>query len=417
MTSDANTLCTEIRAKLPDPLPQRIGVAVSGGSDSTALLRLLAEIARSEQVEVFAATVDHGLRSESAAEAAKVADLARRWDIRHETLRWQGWDGRGNLQDAARRARYRLLIRWANEQRLRAIALGHTADDQAETVLMRLARAAGVSGLSAMAPQRWENGVRLLRPMLSISREHLREYLRAEGVSWTEDPSNQDQRFDRIKARAALSGLGEVGITAETLARVAENLAQAREALARYAQDSAFRVVKVDDADLCIDRDGFAELPEEIRRRILAAAVVWIAGGGYAPRHSAIEQALGAVSTGQTITVGGCLLLGKAKNTWVCRELNAVAHTTAQPGALWDNRWALTGPATSGAEIRALGEKGILQLEDWRSTGKPRAVLVSTPAIWSGDAVLAAPQAGFPNQWRVETAPDRPTFFATILSH
>ncbi|WP_299988396.1 tRNA lysidine(34) synthetase TilS [uncultured Ruegeria sp.] len=417
MTSDADTLRAELRARLPDPLPNRLGVAVSGGSDSTALMRLLADIAQQEQIELFAATVDHGLRSESASEALTVAALAQHWGIPHETLKWQGWDRKGNLQDQARRARYRLLAEWAETNALQAIALGHTADDQAETVLMRLGRAAGVSGLSAMSGMRAEGGITLLRPLLAVTRSRLRDYLTAQSVFWIDDPSNQDQRFNRIKARQALSGLDQIGITPQTLARVAENMGQAREALAQFTQESALRHLKAIDGDLCVDRDGFGTLPEEIRRRLVVASVSWIAGGEYPPRHKAVDQVLDALSSAQAVTLGGCIYLPDGKNMWICRELNAVSDEIARPGMPWDRRWIVTGPNTEDAEIRALGEDGILQLENWRSAGKPRAALLSTPAVWTGDEVLAAPVAGFANQWRAEMPLERSDFAAVILSH
>ncbi len=417
MTFDADTLRSEILARLPDPLPRRLGVAVSGGSDSTALLHLLASIAREMQITLFAATIDHGLRPESAAEAASVAVLAQSWGIPHQTLKWRDWDGSGNLQDQARRARYRLLVEWADDLGLEAIALGHTADDQAETVLMRLARSAGVSGLSGMAAERAEGGVSLLRPMLSITRARLRDYLTAQGINWIDDPSNQDPRFDRIKARDALTRLDQIGITAEGLSRVADNLAQAREALARYAQESARHHVKVVDGDLCFDREGVAALPHEIRRRLLVAAVMWLANKDYPPRQSAIDQAVQALLSGQATTLSGCHLISDDKKTWICRELNAVSAQTTRPGTVWDGRWVLTGPEAPGAEIRPLGEDGILQLMDWRSAAKPRALLMSTPAVWVGETVLAAPLAGFANGWTVNAPSGRPDFYAAILSH
>ncbi len=402
---------------MPAPLPRRLGVAVSGGSDSTALLRLLADIAQEERLNLFAATVDHGLRPEAASEAATVAGLAQSWGIPHETLNWRDWDGAGNLQDQARRARYRLLVEWAKAKGLQAIALGHTADDQAETVLMRLARASGVSGLSAMPEIRSENGIALLRPLLATTRTRLREYLTSQNISWIDDPSNQDQRFDRIKARQVLSGLDQIGITAESLARVADNMAQAREALAHYTRDAADRCVRVLDGDLCIDRGGFNSLPEEIQRRLLVASVAWIAGGDYPPRHKATDQGLDAIAAGHTTTLKGCVLASDGKKTWICRELNAVNEQQARPSEPWDRRWLLTGPNTVDAEIRALGEDGVRQLEDWRLLGKPRAALLSTPAVWIGDMLVAAPLAGFANEWRAELLPDRSDFASVILSH
>ncbi len=417
MTSNADTLRKEIRAKLPNPMPKRLGVAVSGGSDSTALLCLLSDIARHEQCALYAATVDHGLRPEAANEAEVVAALARKLGIPHQTLKWRGWDQTGNLQDKARRARYQLLQGWAERLGLRAIALGHTADDQAETVLMRLARSAGVSGLSAMAGIRRQGEVDLLRPMLSISRQQLRDYLTERGVAWIDDPSNQDERFDRIRVRNALSQLDQIGVTALSLSRVAENLAQAREALAQYAQESARRVVNVVDGNLSLDRSEFCELPEEIQRRLVVSAVAWIAGGDYPPRQSSTDQALNAISAGQTATLGGCLLLSDHEKAWICRELNAVSDQITQPDALWDNRWILHGPVTDGVEIRALGEQGIRQLADWRLLGKPSACLLSSPAVWLGDALIEAPLQGFGSEWRAEMSPDRSDFYASILSH
>ncbi|WP_170379067.1 tRNA lysidine(34) synthetase TilS [Ruegeria atlantica] len=417
MTGEAETLRSELRKRLPDRLPPRLGVAVSGGGDSVALLHLLHEIARPEQFDLFAATVDHGLRPESASEAICVAEQAAGLNIPHETLRWQGWDGTGNLQDQARQARYRLLTDWANRNDISAIALGHTADDQAETVLMRLGRAAGVTGLSGMPWVRDQNGVSLLRPMLGITRQTLRGYLSRIGASWIEDPSNQDFKFDRIKAREALTGLEPLGISAQSLSRVAENLAQAREALAHYTQESARRVTDVYSGDICVDRDGFELLPAEIQRRLVIGITVWIAGPGYPPRGAAVDQAVAAVRDAKTLTLAGCLLIPHGDKMWFCRELNAVATEITAPEKLWDDRWVLSGPRAVGAEVRALGETGLPQVPEWRALGKPRMALLASPAVWSGENLLAAPLVDYSNGWTAEMAPQRPEFYSSLLSH
>lgn len=410
-------MLNRVRGQFPTDPPKRLGVAVSGGSDSMALLVLLKEAFRNEPVALFAATVDHGLRPEAATEAAAVAAQCRLWNVPHTVLTWAGWSGAGNLQDQARRARYDLLTQWAKANEITTLAVGHTADDQAETVLMRLARSAGVSGLSGMASWRVEGSLVLLRPMLSITRARLRDYLTGQGIGWIDDPSNQDRRFDRIKARDALTRLDRVGITAEGLSRVADNLAQAREALARYAQESARDHVQEVDGDLCFDRDGIAVLPEEIRRRLVVAAVMWLAGRDYPPRQGAVDQAVQALLSGQATTLGGCQLIPGGKKTWICRELNALTPQVSNPGTVWDGRWVLTGPKTPGAEIRPLGEAGILQLKDWRAVAKPRAVVMSTPAVWVNESVLAAPLVGFANGWVAKAPSGRPDFHAAILSH
>lgn len=417
LTGQADTLRSELRARLPETLPRRIGAAVSGGGDSVALLHLLHAIAQNEGVALLVATVDHGLRPEAAQEAESVAADAARLNLQHETLRWQGWDGQGNLQDQARRARYALLAEWANRRQISAIALGHTADDQAETVLMRLGRAAGVTGLSAMPAMRQQHGVQMLRPMLGITRQRLRAYLTEIGVNWIDDPTNQDTRFDRIKARKALTELEPLGITAETLSRVAENAGQAHRALAAYAQESACKVASVDNGDVVLDRAGFAALPDEIRRRLLVAIVAWIAGQGYPPRQSAIDQAMTAVDSGKAGAVGGCLLVPDGDKAWFCREFKAVETLSVPAGVIWDNRWILTGPKVPGAEIWALDEIGLSQLPDWRQTGRPRLALKASPAAWSGDTLLGAPLAGYPNGWQAVRATDWPEFHASFLSH
>ncbi|WP_420586422.1 tRNA lysidine(34) synthetase TilS [Ruegeria sp.] len=417
MSDQSETLGSKLRARLPERLPSRLGVAVSGGGDSVALLHLLYDIAQAEQVELLAATVDHGLRPESGAEAARVAEQSAQMGISHEILPWHGWDGEGNLQDRARQARYGLLTDWARRNDLHAIALGHTADDQAETLLMRLGRAAGVTGMSGMSITRDQDGVTLLRPMLGITRQALRDYLAEIGASWIEDPSNHDLKFDRIKARQALSELGPLGISAESLARVAENLAQAREALAQFTRDSALKVATVDRGDVCVDRSGFVQLPEEIQRRLVIGIIAWISGPGYPPRRSAVDQAVGAVRDGHTLTLSGCLLVPKGDKTWFCRELNTVALETASPHEVWDNRWVLSGPQTRDAEVRALGEVGLPQVPDWRALGKPRAVLLSSPAVWCGENLLSAPSADYSNGWTAEMAPQWPEFYSSLLSH
>ncbi len=417
MTFDVHSLLNEIEAGLPDPLPQRLGVAVSGGSDSTALLRALLDLSQKHGFVLAAATVDHGLRENSASEAKNVADLAKSWGIPHKTLHWTGWDRAGNLQDAARRARYGLLLQWAKDHRLDAIALGHTADDQAETVLMRLGRAAGVSGLAGMSRRRRQDGVDLVRPMLSVTRARLRAYLSDQGIDWIEDPSNQDDRFDRIKVRRALKDLKEIGITVESLSHVADNLTQARDALARYAHQSAKNVVHVATGDLCIRREEFSDLPNEIRRRIVVTAVQWLGGSEYPPRQNAVDQAIRSISDGTRRTLGGCMVIPDAQDSWICREHKAVAEKTVALGEVWDGRWILRGPESKGVTVRALGDDGLKKLEDWRAMGKPREVLLSTPSAWKEGQLLAAPLAGMANLWYAETPINRPDYYASILSH
>src|SRR5215212_9639633 len=178
----------------------RIGVAVSGGPDSLALL-LLAAAARPGLVE--AATVDHGLRPESRAEAEMVAAVCERIAVRHEILKveWKKSADR-NLQARAREARYQKLGDWAHKRRLTAVATAHHLDDQAETLLMRLARGAGVGGLGATRARRpLVKGVKLVRPLLGWRKAELAALVASAGVKPVDDPSNRDPRYDRVQMR------------------------------------------------------------------------------------------------------------------------------------------------------------------------------------------------------------------------
>src|SRR5688500_3817003 len=178
----------------------KLGVAVSGGPDSLALL-LLAAAARPGLVE--AATVDHALRPESRAEAEMVAALCERIGVSHEilTLDWPRAPDR-NLQARAREARYHVLGKWALKRGLTMVATAHHLDDQAETLLMRLARGAGVGGLGATRARRpLAEGVKLVRPLLGGRKAELADLVAEAGVKPVDDPSNRGPRFDRVRMR------------------------------------------------------------------------------------------------------------------------------------------------------------------------------------------------------------------------
>lgn len=407
---------------LPGP-PETIGLAVSGGGDSIALMHLMAEIAAGGALSLRAATVDHGLRPEAAQEARRVGEAAAALGIPHDILRWEGWDGQGNLQDQARRARYGLLGAWAKAHGIRQVALGHTADDQAETFLMRLARSAGVDGLSGMAPRRRIGAVTFVRPMLDIRRAVLRSFLQGRGVSWIEDPSNDDDRFDRVRARQALNLLEPLGLTVQAVAGTAKNLASVRATLGWYAFSESQRLVRFEGGDLVMARSGYRVLQPEIARRLLAQALVWVSGADYAPRGRALGLAQEAVRSGTGMTLHGCVITVNTREVRVTREAAAVAGLTCPPDAIWDGRWRMVPPwglAAEGApeetEIRALGEEGLRQLSEWRAGGLPYRSLLGYPSVWTGDKLIAAPHAGFAQGWRAELVRGEDSFHAALLT-
>lgn len=285
-----------------------IGIAVSGGPDSLALL-LLAAASRPGLVE--AATVDHALREGSRAEAETVAAVCGGLGVPHRilTVEWVTKPMTG-LQERARAARYGLLSAWANEQGLGALATAHHVDDQAETFLMRLTRGAGVRGLAAMRASVPLPGgdVPLVRPLLGWQRSELEQLCVKAGLKPAQDPSNQDEQFERVRVRRALAELN--WLDARAIARSAANLAQADAAL-HWATDLEWkRAVKVGPAGAILYQP--AEAPREIRRRIARRAILRLAteGGGAELRGRELDRLLALLVTGRTATLRGVLCSG-----------------------------------------------------------------------------------------------------------
>ena len=262
-------------------------LAVSGGPDSTALMVLAARWRDSLKTKpkLIAVTVDHGLRKESKAEAAAVARLARELDIAHRTWRWTGRKPKTGLQEAARLTRYRLLGRAARKAGGTHILTAHTLDDQSETVLIRMSRGSGLSGLGAMqrisvAPQNEELFV--VRPFLEIPKARLTATLNAAGILYADDPSNRDPRFTRARLRGLMHLLAEEGLDAPQLARLAHRLKRADVAIEKAVERAVTELfVELPGAPaIAIESRRFADLPAEVALRLLGRAVARVGDEG-----------------------------------------------------------------------------------------------------------------------------------------
>ena len=394
--------------------PDQIAVAVSGGSDSIAALHLMTRAAMTRGWMVHAVTVDHRLRPEAADEASFVAGVCIGLGISHQTLIWDHDGVTGNLMDKARRARYRLIAEWARGRGIEYVVLGHTANDQAETFLMELARAAGLDGLSGMRVGWREGATFFTRPFLNTTREALRSFLRGQGCAWIEDPTNDDESFARIKARRALVALQPLGISVETLSRVADNLDMARSVVRAVTIKAAEKVIDEQAGGLRVDRVAFSALQMEIQRQVLIASLMWVSGAEYPPRGKALDHVEWQIMQGKDATLSGCRIRVTDTEVHIMREPRAVAGVICPPDHLWDNRWRVEGPAKPGLEVRALGAVGLRACKDWRATGISRDALLVSPAVWRGDVLVAAPLAGFANGW---TARIDAGFASFIISH
>ena len=400
----------DVLAALPEgPL----GVAVSGGSDSLALLHLLHDWVGSTGRELFAVTVDHNLRRASTAEALTVRDIARGLGLSHQTLSWEGWDGSGNLQDKARQARRMLIGAWAKRYGIGAVALGHTADDQAETFLMRLSRGSGVEGLSGMEPVIEDQGIQWVRPLLHLRRGALRDYLTGREITWIDDPSNADPRFDRVRMREALTMLRDEGIDVPGIVATTKRLRSAKQVLFTATKDLADACCSLTAAgEMRIHKDALAAEPA-IRLRLFSEAVRFVAGSYYAPRSYAVENVIDTIGTG---TIGaslhGCLVRLDG-DTLVVRREPARVGEPVPPGDIWDERWRIEGPEAPGATLGAVGSDGVDLCPDWRESGHSREALMTTPGLWVGEDLLSAPVAGLRPDWRAVFTP-RSAFFGTV---
>lgn len=257
---------------------RRILLGVSGGPDSTAML-VLARIWRYGLLDgprFFVATVDHGLRPEATDEALAVGALCEELGLPHVILPWRGPKPRSGIQEAARDERFALLRSFARQNGLDGLALAHTQDDQAETVLFRLCRGSGIGGLAAMRPVSRRNGLAVLRPFLSIAKARLVATLAVSGTPFVRDPSNEDTRYARPRLRAISPLLGAEGLDAARLAVLAQRAARADDAL-EAATDAAQKLLVHggwdDEAGTRLDAEGFFRLPQEIALRLLMRAL------------------------------------------------------------------------------------------------------------------------------------------------
>ena len=268
-------------------------LAVSGGPDSTALMLLAARWAKARRPtsgrpassrpapKLLAVTVDHALRAQSAAEAAAVKRLARRLGVAHRTLRWSGKKPTAGLQEAARDARYRLLAQAAHEAGYAHVLTAHTLDDQAETVLFRLARGSGLAGLGAMAsaaplPADAKNSLFLVRPFLGLSKARLLATLKAAGIAYSDDPTNRDPRFLRARLRTFMPALAKEGLDARGLARLATRLRRAEAAIefaVAAARDALAPPPWPERGPIVFATVQFADLPAEVALRLLGRAI------------------------------------------------------------------------------------------------------------------------------------------------
>ncbi|GER06738.1 tRNA(Ile)-lysidine synthase [Iodidimonas muriae] len=387
-----------------------VAVAVSGGADSMALVRLAARWGA-----VVALSVDHGLRPEASLELDRVGAWLKPLGILHDRLHWDGPKPASDLQAAARAARYRLLEERCRERGIHALLLAHHQNDQAETLLLRLARGSGVWGLGGMAAVApalthisLQNGrpLRRYRPLLSLPKARLIATCKAFSQEWIEDPSNRNLSYDRSHARALLDNPPLSGLTARRLAQTAQHMRRAGEALDHYAQDLMARcVVFSAQGYVTVQRTGFQTAPLEIQLRLLSRLLMFVGGAIYPPRLTGLEALLAEMGAAgfKGATLRGCrVFLQDGEQVIICREEAAcAAPLPIKPGetVFWDGRIRASLDAKQKpAMVGALGDAGWRYLcKEGQDIDKalPYPVRLSLPALWRDGRVVAVPFLGW----------------------
>lgn len=378
-----------------------IGLAVSGGVDSLALMLMAHEWALGRQIALKVFSVDHRLRPQSGDECAFVQQVATRLGLEAEILRWEGEKPRAGLQAAARAARYRLLFAAMKAQAIKVLATGHQCEDQAETVLMRLAHGSGLEGLKGMEALSARDGVVLFRPLLGLGRAQLAARVAEAGLEPVDDPSNTQIAFERVRWRVEMRRLAELGLDAQRLYDFGERVTRADAALDHYTEQSLAKVGRLSSfGTVRLDVGELMRLPEEIGLRILRRSLGWAGGGQRRFALGEIEALFAGLCESREIaprTMCGARVRTREGFVELVRENRHLpeASVMVDGGAveLWDQRFLIVNRNRDwpirvgvGKGVTRRMAESVLQgaVED------PVAALRTTPIVWRGDGEILA---------------------------
>lgn len=355
-----------------------LAVGWSGGGDSTALLALADEWARTRGGRVVALHVDHGLRAGSADEVRVLAERAAAWNVAFVGLRWDGAKPATGIMAAARDARLRLLEDSCEAHGIWHLLLAHQHEDRCETVALRAARGSGADGLAGISAIVERARVRVLRPLLGFAHAELLATCRSRGRDWLDDPSNRDPRFARAALRLG-GGAPEIDFAAAAAARIARE-----QALGRLLA----RAVTLDPAGFAlVDPAALRAAPSDLAVAALARIARTIGGGDYAPRGPRLAAALPALFAHAARTLGRCRFVPRRDGSLlVAREDAGLEPPLAVPPGghvLWDGRFEVSaGPAATGWRVGALGQAGWARLpRDLRAQAARRIPPAARPVL------------------------------------
>ncbi|MFT4181888.1 MAG: tRNA lysidine(34) synthetase TilS [Rhizobium sp.] len=371
--------------------PAHVLVAISGGSDSTGLLAALAEQLNSlpqSEITLSAATIDHGLRPEAAEEARDVAALCASLGIAHLSRRWDGAKPKSGIMAAAREARYGLLADIAADISANVIVTAHTLDDQRETLAMRAARLGegeGSFGTGIAEAVLFDRRVWIARPFLACRRADIRAYLVARAISWLDDPSNEDLRYERVRTRKHLAGEEEPIPVADGRVARAVLSAQAAAWLDRY--------VTVHASALCAIARPALQAEEAVLAYALSHLASVFGGAPYGPGRQRMRRILDFIGEGKPgrRTVGGVVFDLRKDGLYLMRESRGIQPLVLAAGAegVWDGRFRIVNSGRSAIRIDVAGTFGEGQFAKGLPKGAVQRARVALPHV-AGEGEAAA---------------------------
>ena len=375
--------------------PTHLFTALSGGPDSTALACLTRDYAATRGLRHTALIVDHGIRRGSADEARRVAAGMRRLGVSVEILSVGEDAPQTGLQAWARARRYELMLGRVRRAR-GCLLLGHHAGDQAETVMMRLSRGSGLAGLAAMKPVSWRAGVLVLRPLLGIARQALINHCHSCDAGFESDPSNFDNRFERVRVRAALTALERDGTgMSGRLSRLACAAGVIDRALLQALAHSGY-LPMVQPSGHVLLPTGITELPVTIMARLMAHVIGQVGCPPTPPTTKALRQLAGRLAAGLPATLGGTRFSHHEDGWLVTAEIGRRPPREAVRAGervIFAGVWTIT--SSMDAVIRHLGEAGSGAAGDWTGTpgwcALPSLVRRAMPVLETLDGALVYP--------------------------
>lgn len=305
---------------------ERIALAVSGGRDSMALMYLIHrwKVYLALNIEVEVLTVNHNLRKAADTECQFVYEVAKNYGFRHKVLSWEHGLIETCIQEKARNARYQLMVDYVRQVNIDTILTAHTSDDNIETFIMRLAKGSGLDGLKSINKIRYEDGVKIQRPLLSLSRSLITDVLKSSGNLWIDDPTNNDESFERVKIRNNINSLSSLNISPANLTKTIRRLERAHESIDHITNSISKKLIEINDLGYAeIDFDKLRHNPQEIILRVFARALTDVNGG-----HVSLSSLEGVfedlTKTMKSKTLNGCQIIPQKNKYVIVRESRGI---------------------------------------------------------------------------------------------